>query len=70
MIELLLKNLFKDFKLMGKKEKGKQNPLGEVSRDYTINLHKAVHKETFKRKAPRAVSHIIRFGRWYVYFEA
>lgn len=47
---------------MGKKEKGKPNPLGEVSRDYTINLHKAVHKETFKRKAPRAVSHIVRFG--------
>ncbi|CAD8105741.1 unnamed protein product [Paramecium primaurelia] len=48
---------------MGKKEKGKPNPLGEVSRDYTINIHKAVHKETFKRKAPRAVSHIVRFAQ-------
>ena len=33
-----------------------------MSRNYTINLHKAVHKETFKRKALRAVSHIVRFG--------
>jgi len=47
---------------MGKKVKGEKNPLGEVSRDYTINLHKGVHKETFKRKAPRAVSYIVRFG--------
>ena len=53
---------------MGKKEKGKPNPLGEVSRDYTINLHKAVHKETFKRKAPRAVSHIVRFGICFKYW--
>jgi large subunit ribosomal protein L31e len=36
--------------------------MGEVSRDYTINLHKAVHKETFKRKAPRALRAIIAFG--------
>ncbi|CAK86279.1 unnamed protein product (macronuclear) [Paramecium tetraurelia] len=48
---------------MVKKEKGKPNPLGEVSRDYTINLHKGVHKETFKRKAPRAVSYIVNFAR-------
>lgn len=47
---------------MVKKEKGKPNPLGEVSRDYTINLHKGVHKETFKRKAPRAIHYIVKFG--------
>lgn len=47
---------------MVKKQKGDKNPLGEISRDYTIHLHKAVHKETFKRKAPRAVSYIVRFG--------
>jgi large subunit ribosomal protein L31e len=29
---------------MGKKEKGHKNPMGEVTRDYTVNLHKAVHK--------------------------
>ena len=47
---------------MVKKAKGAKNPMGEVTRDYTINLHKAVHKETFKRKAPRALKAIIRFG--------
>lgn len=47
---------------MVKKQKGAKNPMGEVTRDYTINLHKAVHKETFKRKAPRAVSAIVKFG--------
>ncbi|CAD8087124.1 unnamed protein product [Paramecium sonneborni] len=51
-------NLFE----MVKKEKGKANSLGEISRDYTINLHKGIHKETFKRKAPRAVSYIVDFG--------
>ncbi|KAM3136253.1 hypothetical protein pb186bvf_011712 [Paramecium bursaria] len=48
---------------MVKKQKGDKNPLGEISRDYTIHLHKAVHKETFKRKAPRAVSYIVRFAQ-------
>lgn len=47
---------------MGKKEKGKKNPLGEITRDYTINLHKRLHKQTFKRRAPRAISEIVKFG--------
>jgi large subunit ribosomal protein L31e len=47
---------------MGKKEKGKKNPLGEITRDYTINLHKRVHKQTFKRRAPRAIAEIVKFG--------
>lgn len=38
--------------------------MGEVSRDYTINLHKGIHKETFKRKAPRAVTYIVNFGMY------
>ncbi len=48
---------------MGKKEKGKKNPLGEITRDYTINLHKRLHKQTYKRKAPRAVQEIVKFGK-------
>lgn len=36
--------------------------MGEVTRDYTVNLHKRVHKQTFKRRAPRAVSEIVKFG--------
>jgi hypothetical protein len=32
------------------KESKKQ--LNEVSRDYTVNLHKRLHKATFKNKAP------------------
>eukprot|EP00353_Schmidingerella_taraikaensis_P005586 CAMPEP_0185578150 /NCGR_PEP_ID=MMETSP0434-20130131/12150_1 /TAXON_ID=626734 ORGANISM="Favella taraikaensis, Strain Fe Narragansett Bay" /NCGR_SAMPLE_ID=MMETSP0434 /ASSEMBLY_ACC=CAM_ASM_000379 /LENGTH=122 /DNA_ID=CAMNT_0028195899 /DNA_START=27 /DNA_END=395 /DNA_ORIENTATION=+ len=31
----------------------KENP--ELSRDVTVNLHKRVHRVTFKKKAPRAV---------------
>lgn len=26
-----------------------------VSREYTINLHKRLHRQTFKKKAPRAI---------------
>lgn len=47
---------------MVKKAKGTKNPMGEVTRDYTINLHKSVHKESFKVKAPRALKYIIKFG--------
>ncbi len=33
----------------------------EVSRDYTINLHKRLFKTTFKNKAPKAVKEIVFF---------
>ena len=33
-----------------------------VTRDYTINLHKRLHRVTFKRKAPRAVKEIKKFA--------
>uniref|UniRef100_A0A7S3PMV4 60S ribosomal protein L31 n=1 Tax=Aplanochytrium stocchinoi TaxID=215587 RepID=A0A7S3PMV4_9STRA len=33
-----------------------------VSQDYTINLHKRIHRITFKRKAPRAVREIKKFA--------
>ena len=32
-----------------------------VTRDYTINLHKRLHKCTFKKKAPRAIRAIKAF---------
>ena len=35
----------------------------EVSRDYTINLHKRLHKICFKRKAPRAIKEISKFAK-------
>jgi len=35
----------------------------EVSRDYTINLHKRLFKTTFKVKAPKAVKEIVFFAK-------
>ena len=46
-----------------KKEKGGKKTIAEASRDYTINLHKRLHKVTFKRKAVRAVSEIVAFAK-------
>jgi large subunit ribosomal protein L31e len=37
--------------------------LGEVSRDYTINLHKRLHKTSFKTKAPKAIKEIVAFAK-------
>ncbi|QPG74482.1 60S ribosomal protein L31 [Brettanomyces nanus] len=34
-----------------------------VTREYTINLHKRLHGETFKRRAPRAVKEIKKFAK-------
>jgi len=33
-----------------------------ISRDYTIQLSKAVHKQTFKKRAPRAIKAIQQFA--------
>ena len=41
---------------MGKKEERKG--LTETAIDTTINIHKLAHRETFKKKAPRAITHI------------
>merc|ERR1712100_215304 len=39
-------------------------PSTAVARDYTINLHKRIHKtKSFKRRAPRAISAIRKFAR-------
>jgi len=34
-----------------------------VTRDYTINLHKRLHKTAFKKKAPKAIKEITAFAR-------
>ena len=33
-----------------------------VTREYTINLHKRLHKITFKNRAPKAVKEIKKFA--------
>lgn len=48
---------------MVKKTKEQKKALAEVSRDYTINLHKRLHKVTFKRKAVTAVKKIVEFTK-------
>ena len=35
----------------------------EVARDHTLNLHKRIHKETFKNKAPKAIREIKNFAK-------
>ena len=37
--------------------------LTEVSRDYTINLHKRLYKKTFKTKAPQAIKAVVAFAK-------
>ena len=50
---------------MGKdaKTKKEKKALEAVSRDYTINLHKLIHKIGFKHRAPKAVKRIAEFAR-------
>ena len=43
------------------KETKKQ--MTEVSRDYTINLHKRLFKTTFKTKAPKALKEVVAFAK-------
>eukprot|EP00922_Rhytidocystis_sp_ex-Travisia-forbesii_P034771 GHVS01051620.1.p1 GENE.GHVS01051620.1~~GHVS01051620.1.p1 ORF type:complete len:122 (+),score=22.89 GHVS01051620.1:110-475(+) len=41
----------------------KKRPVAEAAtRDYTIHLHKLVHKIQFKKKAPRCVKEIKKFS--------
>jgi hypothetical protein len=34
------------------------------TREYTINLHKALHRVTFKKRAPRAIKAVRGSARW------
>lgn len=43
--------------------KGEKKVLSEASRDYTVNLHKRLHKTTFKKKAPKALKEIREFAQ-------
>ena len=43
--------------------KGEKKVLTETSRDFTINLHKRLHKTTFKKKAPKALKEIKAFAQ-------
>ena len=43
--------------------KESKKAMTEVSRDYTVNLHKRLYKQTFKTKAPRAVKEIVAFAK-------
>ncbi|XP_953851.1 60S ribosomal protein L31, putative [Theileria annulata] len=43
-------------------DKHKRKTLAPLTRDYTIHLHKMVHRVTFKRKAPTAVKKIKEFA--------
>jgi len=43
--------------------KENKKTLNEVSRDYTINLHKRLHKATFKVKAPKGIKEIVAFAK-------
>jgi large subunit ribosomal protein L31e len=45
-----------------KKEKAIKND-EPVTRDYTINLRKRLHKVTFKRRAPTAIKEIRKFAQ-------
>ena len=52
-------------KKMGRKEhiRGKDRVKSDiVAREYTINLHKRLHRCTFKDRAPRAIREIKRFA--------
>jgi len=44
-----------------KQAKKEKKGLTEITRDHTINLHKRIHKISFKDKAPRAVREIRKF---------
>jgi len=45
------------------KENTEKKAIGPVSRDYTINLHKRLHKISFKKKAPRAIKEVVAFAK-------
>uniref|UniRef100_A0A0N5ATZ1 Large ribosomal subunit protein eL31 n=1 Tax=Syphacia muris TaxID=451379 RepID=A0A0N5ATZ1_9BILA len=47
-----------------KREKKSRSTISEVvAREYTINLHKRIHKIGFKKRAPRAIDEIRKFAK-------
>ena len=47
----------------GKPVREKKDKNTVVTRDYTVHLHKLLHRVTFKRKAPRAINEIKKFAQ-------
>ena len=47
---------------MPRVKEGKKKEVQPVTRDYTINLHKRIHKIQFKKRAPRAIREIKKFA--------
>ena len=45
------------------KQTGEKKKLEATTRDYSINLHKRMHKIAFKKRAPRALREITQFAR-------
>jgi len=54
---------------MAKDKTTEKKAIGPVTRDYTINLHKRLHKISFKRKAPKAVKEIVKFAKQHMLTE-
>lgn len=48
--------------MVDKKQREKKDVSAPVSREYTINLHKRVFKESFKRRTPTALKEIKKFA--------
>ncbi|ELW53504.1 60S ribosomal protein L31 [Tupaia chinensis] len=46
----------------GDKKKGRSAINEVVTREYTINIHKCIHGEGFKKRAPRALKEIWKFA--------
>mmetsp|Transcript_32284 Transcript_32284/g.66793 ORF Transcript_32284/g.66793 Transcript_32284/m.66793 type:complete len:119 (+) Transcript_32284:48-404(+) len=47
---------------MGKKGEKKARVSDVITREYTINMHKRLLGQTFKRRAPRAISEVKKFA--------
>jgi large subunit ribosomal protein L31e len=47
---------------MPRAKDSKKKEVQEVTRDYTLNLHKRLHGIQFKKRAPRAIREIKRFA--------
>ncbi|DBB14072.1 TPA: 60S ribosomal protein L31, variant 2 [Trebouxia sp. C0006] len=47
---------------LGKMVDKKSRVKDAVTREYTINLHKRLHKITFKKRAPKAIKEIKKFA--------
>ena len=45
------------------KQATEKKKLEATTRDYSINLHKRMHKIAFKKRAPRALREITQFAR-------